>query len=84
MSFLRRSSHDGVSTDTGAVHLYRGSDGALISVLTGGGLRDRVGRGGIVVLPSGKFLVLSYQGDNGAVGSVQVLSDGDFVVRTTT
>ncbi len=49
--------------DVGAVHLYRGSDHALIATLTGSTAFDSVGISsgtpGITVLPSGHYLVNS-------------------------
>lgn len=48
----------------GAVYLYR-PDRTLISRLTGTTTNDQVGQFGIVVLPSGNFLVLSSNWDNG-------------------
>jgi hypothetical protein len=46
------------NTLVGAVYLYR-ADGVLLSRLTGGAAGDRIGSGGIVVLPGGDFVVLS-------------------------
>ena len=47
----------------GAVYLFNGQTGALISTLSGsngqGFAGDEVGSGGVVALPSGNFLVLS-------------------------
>lgn len=56
----------------GKVHLFR-PDGSLISTLSGVQDGDRVGSGGILVLPGGDFLVLSPQWRNGnavAAGAV--------------
>ncbi|MCB1628819.1 MAG: hypothetical protein KDI48_13920 [Xanthomonadales bacterium] len=52
----------------GTVHLYD-PDGGLISTLTGGSADDRIGSGGIVVLPSGNFVIRSPNWDNPATGA---------------
>ena len=44
----------GSTTDVGAVYLYNGADGTLISTLTGFTAGDQVGHG-IVVLSNGNF-----------------------------
>ncbi|MEO6064159.1 MAG: hypothetical protein ABIP49_00065, partial [Lysobacterales bacterium] len=46
------------TTNAGAVHLYSPT-GVLISSLTGSGIDNRVGSGGIVVLSNGHFVVRS-------------------------
>lgn len=59
---------DGVNSKVGAVFLYDGSNGELISVLTGSTTNDQVGYYfGITVLANGNFLVFSPTWDNGAV-----------------
>ena len=57
---------DSAAQDTGAVYLFNGSTGALISTLRGSTANDKVGSGGITALPSGNFVVTSPQWDNGA------------------
>ncbi|MBK8466898.1 MAG: hypothetical protein IPL32_13800 [Chloracidobacterium sp.] len=54
-------------TDVGAVYLYDGGTGALISAMTGLNQNDQVGNQGIFVLPSGDFIVASPYWDNGTV-----------------
>lgn len=61
-------------TDAGAVFLYDGQTGALISKLTGSTAGDNIGSGGITVLANGNFVVSSPEfdlptssGDEGAV-----------------
>ena len=49
----------GGATDVGAVNLYSGATGTLISTLTGSTVNDRVGYGGVTVLKNGNFLVAS-------------------------
>jgi filamentous hemagglutinin family protein len=56
---------DFAATDAGAVYLYRGTDGALLSLLTGGQADDRIGIGGVTALSNGNFVVSSYLWDNG-------------------
>ncbi len=46
-------------TDVGAVYLYDGRTGLLLSKLTGSRSNDRIGNAGIIVLPNGNFLVSS-------------------------
>src|SRR5437773_12337292 len=43
----------------GAVYLYDGATLSLISKLAGGFVNNHVGSGGIIILPSGNFVVLS-------------------------
>lgn len=57
----------GAVTDVGAVYLYNGASGALISTMTGTQNGDNVGSGGIVVLYDGDFLVRSLVWHNGPV-----------------
>lgn len=45
--------------DAGAVFLYNGGSGALISALTGDEPGDQVGSGGVILLANGKFVVSS-------------------------
>ena len=58
--------------DVGAVYLYRGTDNALLSTLTGSTANDRVGSSGITMLSNGNFLVRSPNWDGVAanVGAV--------------
>lgn len=55
--------------DVGAVYLYNGVNGTLISALTGDHLNDHVGNGGVTVLADGNFVVLSpgWKTNSGAV-----------------
>ncbi len=52
-------------TDCGAVYLFNGSTGALISTLTGSAVNDFAGSGGVTALTSGNFVVCSPQWDSG-------------------
>ena len=53
------------ATDTGAVYLFNGATGTLISTLTGSSESDYVGYGGVTVLTNGNFVVSSFYWDNG-------------------
>ncbi len=54
----------GPITDVGAVYLYNGATGALISALTGGAANDRIGEYGSIALSNGNFVVGSPSWDN--------------------
>jgi uncharacterized repeat protein (TIGR01451 family) len=58
---------DGTTPDVGAVYLYDGASGALISRLTGSTAGDRVGESGVTVLSNGNYVVSSPHWDNGLV-----------------
>lgn len=62
----------------GKVYLFR-PDGSLVSTLSGGQNGDRVGSGGIIVLPGGDFLVSSPEWSNGSAAAAGALTfvDGD-------
>ncbi len=57
----------GAIADVGAVYLYNGTTGALISILTGSTTDDEVGSGGVTVLTNGNYVVSSPLWDNGAM-----------------
>src|SRR5688572_16197607 len=57
---------DAGGEDAGAVYLFSGSTGALISTLTGGSAGDAVGSGGLTGLTGGNFVVCSPWWQNGA------------------
>lgn len=46
-------------SNAGAVYLYNGATGMLISALTGDQINDRIGSFGVKVLPNGNYVVLS-------------------------
>src|SRR5262245_34125584 len=50
---------DGGGTDAGAVYLFNGATGALISTLRGSKAGDHVGSRGVVPLLSGNYVVRS-------------------------
>ena len=53
------------TVDVGAVYLYDGATGALISTLTGSTAGDQVGYDGVTVLSNGNYVVASRYWDNG-------------------
>jgi len=57
--------NNGTAIHTGAVYLYNGTTGAMISKLTGTALYDGVGYVEIVVLSNGNFVVRSPNWNNG-------------------
>ena len=52
------------AADVGAVYLYNGSTGDLISTLTGSTANDQVGNGGVTVLTNGNYVVRSSNWDS--------------------
>ena len=57
---------DAGGTDAGAVYLFNGATGALISTLTGSSANDNVGNNGVTALSNGNYVVRSLNWD-GAV-----------------
>ena len=64
-------------TDTGAVYLFNGATGVLISTLTGSTDNDNVGRDGVTALTNGNYLVNSALWDNGAATNAGAVTFGD-------
>ncbi len=64
-------------TDTGAVYLYNGATGALISRVTGGQAHDQVGSGGVVTLTNGNYVVRSPLWSNGAATEAGAVTWGN-------
>jgi len=60
---------EGKVLDVGAVYTYDGETTALVSKLTGSTANDNVGLNGIMILPNGRFLVLSANWSNGSAGN---------------
>lgn len=60
---------DAGGTNAGAVYLYNGSTGALISALKGSNTGDQIGSDGVTALTNGNFVVQSsnFDGGKGAV-----------------
>src|SRR5215471_10214519 len=58
---------DAGGTDAGAVYLFNGATGALISTLRGSSANDNVGGWGVTALTNGNFVVVSADWNNGAI-----------------
>ena len=56
---------DAAANNAGAVHLFDGSSGELVSSLYGSHVNDKIGSGGVVELPNGNFVVMSPDWGNG-------------------
>ena len=69
--------------DVGAVYLYNGATGALISKLTGSTAGDQVGSGGVTVLPNGNYVVRSPDWDNGAAANAGAVTWGSGTTGVT-
>ena len=67
----------GSTQNVGAVYLYNGATGALISALTGSTEGDLVGYGGVKVLTNGNYVVNSYLWNNGATLNVGAVTWGN-------
>lgn len=62
------SPHDDAGgVDAGAVYLFNGATGALISTLRGSQAFDYVGNSGVTALSNGNFVVASRNWHNGAI-----------------
>lgn len=57
-------SNDGIKGDTGAVYLYNGSTGSLISRLVSNSGDSNIGSGGVIELANGNYVILSPQWRN--------------------
>jgi hypothetical protein len=62
--------------DVGAVYLFNGSTGALISTLRGSTAGDQVGKDGVTALSNGNYVVVSTYWDNGAQGNAGAVTWG--------
>ena len=67
---------DFAAADAGAVYLFNGATGALISTLRGSTASDFVGNGGVTALTNGNYVVRSRDWDNGAVGDAGAATFG--------
>lgn len=67
---------DARGTDSGAVYLFDGSNGALISTLTGSSDNNSVG-GDVIALPNGNFVVTSPGWDNGDATNAGAVTFGN-------
>ncbi|MFN0079729.1 MAG: choice-of-anchor D domain-containing protein [Prosthecobacter sp.] len=66
----------GPIANVGAVSLYSGSSGALISTLTGSSSGDQIGSGGVMLLSTTAYLVQSPVWDNGAAANAGAVTWG--------
>src|SRR5262247_1704550 len=57
---------DAGGPDAGAVYLFNGATGALISTLVGSTANDRVGDNGVMTLSNGNYVIRSPKWSNGA------------------
>src|SRR5262245_63361174 len=67
---------DAGGTDAGAVYLFNGATGALISTLIGSHANDNVGSGGVTALTNGNYVVSSPDWDAGLVADVGAVTFG--------
>jgi hypothetical protein len=68
---------NGIAVNGGAVYLYNGLSGALISTLTGSRSNDQVGSGGVTLLSNGNYVVNSPFWDNATVVNAGAVTWGD-------
>ncbi|MBX7105248.1 MAG: hypothetical protein K1X57_14290 [Gemmataceae bacterium] len=66
-------------TGTGAVYLFNGKTGALISTLQGSTAFDAIGSGGVIALANGNFVVRSPNWDSGSLQNVGAVTWGSGV-----
>src|SRR5205085_1647120 len=74
---------DAGGTDAGAVYLFNGKTGALISTLTGSHANDQVGSAGVVALVNGNFVVSSPNLDIGTATDVGAVTWGSGMAGTS-
>ena len=67
----------GAVAKVGAVYLYNGATGALISTLTGSTAGDQVGSNGVTVLSNGNFVVRSAFWNNGGAANAGAATWGN-------
>ena len=65
--------------DAGAVYLFDGEDGSLISSLFGVNDFDRIGSNGVTALENGNYVIISTSWDRGAASNVGAVTFGDGV-----
>lgn len=67
---------DAGGLDAGAVYLFNGANGQLISTLLGADDYDAIGSGGVSELTNGNFVISSPEWDNGSVVNVGAVTFG--------
>ena len=71
---------DAGGTDAGAVYLFNGATGALISTLTGSHANDNIGSDGVAALTNGNFVVSSKYWSDGGVSYAGAVTWGSGTV----
>ncbi len=71
---------DAGGTDAGAVYLFNGMTGSLISTLRGSSASDQVGSTGLVQLTNGNYVVRSSTWDSGTITDVGAVTWGSGVL----
>jgi hypothetical protein len=61
----------------GAVYLFSGATGALISTLRGTSPGDQIGAGGVTALSSGNYVIQSFRWDNGSAADAGAVTWGN-------
>ena len=67
---------DAGGADAGAVYLFNGTTGALISTITGSHVNDHVGINGVKALINGNYAFVSIEWDNGTVANAGAVTWG--------
>ena len=67
---------DAGGIDAGAVYLFNGATGALISTLTGSSDGDHIGNGGVTALSNGNYVIRSPNWHNGAIENAGAVTFG--------
>ncbi|MFO0178972.1 MAG: beta strand repeat-containing protein [Planctomyces sp.] len=68
---------DAGGTDAGAVYLFNGMTGALISTLRGSSANDQIGSSGLTQLTNGNYVVGSNNWDSGTITNVGAVTWGN-------
>lgn len=71
------------ANDGGAIYLYSGATGQLISQVHGNHADDNIGNGQVLALSNGNFVVASPQWDNGAVQDAGAVTFGNGTTGVT-
>ncbi|MFN6312031.1 MAG: beta strand repeat-containing protein, partial [Planctomyces sp.] len=68
---------DAGGTDAGAVYLFNGITGALISTLRGSSANDQIGSSGLTQLTNGNYVIASGEWDSGTISNVGAVTWGN-------
>jgi Ca2+-binding RTX toxin-like protein len=68
---------DAGGTDAGAVYLFSGATGSLITTLRGSSANDNIGSGGVSALSNGHFVINSPQWDNASTADAGAVTFGN-------